>query len=415
MKHLWLVTLLAGAALAAGKDRPAEVNVNERYTVEAVSVSGVDQCKVSKGLREDMQKLVGEKFSQQKVTELIKRLKKEFPNHAAWQKVSRGEKPEHVKLELVVGRRFDLNTILAPTKAHYHSKQGWSGVLSISPEDLGANNRFSFGIASNADDLLERFAGLTAGYERTKLGTDRVRLAFQFETYHQMWNRTTLEELKRAPDTPGIYRTRQNFEPALTVLLASPLKLTVGASFQRFQTQFPAARTEAANAVVTTLRYDRQLEDSAANRHRLEAGYGLRAATRTLDSDFVYARHTWDLRYRFRRGDNRLEVHFISGVISGRAPLFERFVLGNSQTLRGWSKFDVAPLGASRMAHNSLEYRYKIFRVVYDAGAAWNRGQRADPKHSLGAGLRHHDLSLLVAFPVRAGRAEPMFIVGMDF
>ena len=417
MKHLWLVTLLAGAALAAGKDRQAEVNVNERYTVQAVSVSGVDESKVSKSLREDMQKLVGEKFSQQKVTELIKRLKKEFPNHSAWQKVSRGEKPEHVKLELVVGHRFDLSTVLS--KAHYHSKQGWSGQLAISPGPTGNNNRFSFGITSNADDLLERFAGLTAGYERTKLGTDRVRLAFQFESYHQIWNRTTLEELKRAPEVPGIYRTRQNFEPALTVLLASPLKLTVGASFQRFQTQFPAARTEAANAVITTLRYDRQLEDSAANRHRLEAGYGLRAATRTLDSDFVYGRHTWDLRYRFRRDDNRLEVRFISGVISGRAPLFERFVLGNSQTLRGWSKFDVAPLGASRMAHNSLEYRYKIFQVVYDAGAAWNRGQRADPKHSLGVGLRvglrHHEFSLLGAFPVRAGRAEPMFIAGMDF
>jgi outer membrane protein assembly factor BamA len=108
-------------------------------------------------------------------------------------------------------------------------------------------------------------------------------------------------------------------------------------------------------------------------------------------------------------------VQFVSGVISGRAPLFERFVLGNSQTLRGWSKFDVAPLGASRMAHNSLEYRYKIFRVVYDAGAAWDRGQHADPKHSLGVGLRRHEFSLLVAFPVRAGRAEPMFIAGMNF
>jgi hypothetical protein len=414
MKHLWLVTLV-GASLAAGQNRRAEaVNINERYTVESASVSGVDESKVSKGLREDLQKLVGEKFSQQRVTELLKRLKKEFPNRSTWQRVSRGEKPEHVKLELVVGRRFNLNTILAPTKGNYHSKQGWSGVLSVSPDDFGAHNRFSFGILSNGDDLLERFAGLTAGYERTKLGTDRVHLAFQFESYHQIWNRATLDELQREPDVPGIYRTRQNFQPAVTFFLAEPLKLTVGTSFQRFQTQFPAARTEAANAVITSLRYDRQLEDSAANRHRLEAGYGLRAATRTLESDFVYARHTWDVRYRFRRGDNRLEVKFTSGVISGRAPLFERFVLGNSRTLRGWSKFEVTPLGASRMAHNSLEYRYKYFQVVYDAGAAWNRGQRSDPKHSLGLGFRHHDFSLLVAFPVRSGRVEPMFIAGFD-
>jgi len=98
-----------------------------------------------------------------------------------------------------------------------------------------------------------------------------VRLAFEFDSYHEMWNGATVA----AP--ADLYRARQNFEPLATVALWRPLSLSVGASFQRLQVQDPAARTEAANAVITTLRYDRLLEESGPNKHRLEAGYGLRA------------------------------------------------------------------------------------------------------------------------------------------
>ena len=48
--------------------------------------------------------------------------------------------------------------------------------------------------------------------------------------------------------------------------------------------------------------------------------------------------------------------------MNGRAPLFERFTLGDSRTLRGWSKFDVAPVGGSRVAHGSLEYTLPLAR-----------------------------------------------------
>ena len=36
----------------------------------------------------------------------------------------------------------------------------------------------------------------------------------------------------------------------------------------------------------------------------------------------------------------------LAGTISGRAPLFERFALGDTRTLRGWNKFDVDQWGA---------------------------------------------------------------------
>jgi Omp85 superfamily domain len=413
MRHVWVAALLWAAALPVRAQEP-EVNVNERYTVESVEISGADQSKLDQPVRDNLRKLVGQKFSQEKLEELLKLIHKAFPGRPVSIQVSRGSAPEHVKVTFAVGgrsKRFDLT---AP-KAVYHARQGWSGEVDGSVQ--AHSSVFALGVLSDNDTLVERFAGFKARYENRKVGTDRLRLAFEFGSFHQMWNGATLAASadQSAQHVPtDLYRTRQNFEPLATVVLARPLKLSVGASFQRFQTQVSAARTDAANAVIVTLRYDRLLEESGPSKHRLEAGYGLRAATRTLDSDFVYARHIWDFGYTFWRGNHKLSERWQAGAISGSAPLFERFVLGNSSTLRGWNKFDLAPLGGSRMAHNSVEYRYRAFQIFYDAGAVWTRGQNPALKHSAGAGVHIGDLALLVAFPIRNGRVDPVFIAGLN-
>ena len=54
--------------------------------------------------------------------------------------------------------------------------------------------------------------------------------------------------------------------------------------------------------------------------------------------------------------------------------------------LRGWNKYDLDPLGGSRVAHNSLDYRYGIFEAFYDAGAIWDPGQDIVARHSGGRG-----------------------------
>jgi outer membrane translocation and assembly module TamA len=278
------------------------------------------------------------------------------------------------------------------------------------------------GLVSDGDELVERYAGLAARYENTKLGTDRMRLRFQFENYHEQWNAHTQADLPpietaatfAAANTAGAYRTRQNFEPEVTFVLAKPLTLSVGTSFQRFQDQFPAAATESANALITTLRYHRRLEDSE-NQHDLDAGYNLRAATRLLNSDFVYARHRWQFRYMLTRGKSVVIDDLTAGMITGRAPLFERFVLGNSNTLRGWNKYELDPLGGNRMVHNTVEYRYGVFEAFYDSGAIWDRGDTAVLRHSIGVGLRQGLFSLAVAFPVRDGHIDPIFMVGMNY
>ena len=329
------------------------------------------------------------------------------------QKVIRGSKPDHVKVVFEISpNKGDKFNVEVP-KFVYHSKQGWTAAVDAS-STIG-ENRFLFGILSDGDELLERYAGLRARYERLEVGTDRLQLSFEFESYHQQWNRATLVALEENPEVPGVYRTRQNFEPRATVVLARPLTLSFGVSFQRYETQFPAARTEASNEVVNTLRYHQRWESPGANQQELDAGYNLRAATRIFNSDRVFARHAWNVRYTFERDHNTVVVGFLAGVISGQAPLFERFVAGNSQVLRGWNKWDLDPLGGERLALGTIEYRYRIFQIFYDTGSVWDREEDSRARHSMGVGLRKSGFSLAVAFPIKEGRAEPIVLVGMNF
>jgi hypothetical protein len=275
-------------------------------------------------------------------------------------------------------------------------------------------NSFRFGLVSDGDSLDERYAGISARYENRRLGTDRVDLKFQFDSFHDQWNSSTLDALAAggSKETSDAYRTRQNFQPAVTIALAKPLTMEVGASFERFGEQYPAAHTEASDAMIATLRYHRRLEESD-NQQDLDASYSLGAATRILGSDFVYTSHTCEMRYQLTHGKHGLSDTFSGGVITGRAPLDDRFAMGNSMYLRGWNKYEIDPLGGNRMVHNSVDYHYGLFRMFYDTGAIWDEGQAAVPRHSLGVGVRESVLTLAVAFPVRSGHVEPVFMMGV--
>ena len=63
-----------------------------------------------------------------------------------------------------------------------------------------------------------------------------MRFRFQFENYHEQWNPATgsAADFRRA-----LYRTRQNFEPEVTFVLAKPLTLSVGRQLSnRWKTSF---------------------------------------------------------------------------------------------------------------------------------------------------------------------------------
>ncbi len=180
------------------------------------------------------------------------------------------------------------------------------------------------------------------------------------------------------------------------------------------QDMTPAAQTESANAALTSIRYYRRFDDSDYQQD-VNAEYNLRAATHLLASDFAYARHRWSFRYAVSHGKHSLTDQWTAGTISGQAPLFERYVLGNTTTLRGWNKYDIDPVGGNRMVHNSVDYRYGVFQAFYDSGAVWDSGQPVVTRHSVGAGLRQGPLFVAVAFPLREGRVDPIFMVGMNY
>ena len=171
-----------------------------------------------------------------------------------------------------------------------------------------------------------------------------------------------------------------NFEPSATFVLAGPLTFTVGFSFEQLQPQLSAARSESANAVINTLRYHQRWDDSDATNQELDAGYNLRAATRLLGTDLGYTRHAVNARYATMHDHQSIEVKLVAGLIYGHAPLFERFVLGDSYTLRGWNKYDLDPLGGNRLVYGSVTYGYHIMRVFYDTGSVWDQGRTPESR-----------------------------------
>ncbi len=406
-----LLLLLLWPSMVKAGDQDAEANVNSKYKVESVDLSGVSVSRISHSLHDDMQKLVGEKYNQEAARALVKRLRQELPNYSIDLKVSRGDKTDYVKVVFEAERNWWHRLDIALPPNVYHSKEGWNGTLEI-PIDVGPSV-FTFGFTNTADTLLERNAGYRFRYEHKKVGTDRVQLRLEFDTYHQKWNAATEAALAENPEVPGIYRTRQNFEPAVSFIVFRDLKLSVGTSFQRFETQYPTTHTQTAYAGIADVLYRHDWQERNGLRQRIKASYSLRTATRVLDSDFVYTRHFWTADYTLTRGKHLFGAHFQGGFAQGTAPLFERFSLGNSATLRGWNKFDVAPIGGERAAHGSLEYRYSLFQIFYDVGAVWDPGKSAPVRHALGFGLAaRHGAFMSLAFPVRLDHVTPVFMVG---
>lgn len=414
MRLRWCgILMCAGMLLAANE--PAltspDFNVNSRYTVESVEFDGGEPG-LSSRLREEIQNAIGQKLNTAYFEDLAHQIEREIRARTVTHRVERGSHPEHVKVVFQVTRREPRFEVSVP-KFLYNSRQGWTAAAEATAAFSG--HRLTFGLVSDGDELAERYAGMLARYENRKLGTEKLRLRFDFETYHQQWNGATLEEIDRHSDIPGIYRTRYNLQPVLTFVPFRSLSVSAGVSFQQFETQFPAARTEAANAAVTTLRYQRRVEGSGTTQQSLDAGYHLRAATKALDSDYVYTRQRWDGQYAVTHGRHSLTDEVSAGLITGHAPLFDRFILGNSSTLRGWNKYDLEPAGGDRMVHNSLEYQYRILYVFYDSGSVWIKSEEPAVRHSVGAGVRRGIFSLALAFPLRDGRIEPVVMLGMNY
>jgi hypothetical protein len=389
------------------------VNVNERYVVESVAYPGIDESKISQALRNEAQKMIGVKYNEQTANSILGKLREEVKKekYEISLKVEKGNNPDKVKVVFQFKKnRFELG---GAAGGSYHSQEGFSGGVSTTLNELTYHNNFAFKLESGANTLLERYTGITASFENKKVGTENVRLHFDFSSFHEKFNAATTTALALRPDVPGVYRARQSFAPSL-LLKPFPNKyvgveLSAGLDFQSLEFQTPASRTQTANAGHANVSLN-SCNDQGKYRECLNVIYNLRTATRALDSDFVYTRHFLLVSPFRTQGAHTFSANFSYGWITGTPPLFERFALGNTYTLRGWNKFDVSPLGGTHAAHGSLEYRYRHFKVFYDVGTEWDKNQYSPIRHGLGFGIiLWKDFAILLAFPIRSHNVKPAF------
>ena len=424
---MWRVCLL-GVALAVGlmatpgdDEVPLPVsnltNINARFTVESVTLVGWTMQSVSHSLRADLDQVVGQKLDHPRLEQLATRLKKELRVADVSVKVAKGSTPEHVIVTFEITKGNERRLDLEVAKFLYNSAEGWSGEATATTHAAG--NTFMVGVVSDGDVLVERYSGVRARVERNELGTERLGVSFEFDNFHDLWNPATLAAEPSA--SPELYQDRQVFSPEATLRIAQAVELDFGARFSRIRLSTPATRTESSNGVVTTLRYhprwgsadDPKRPDDPEQ--EVDASYSVEAATHALGSDADYTRHYVRARYRFHHVHNLLEIGFLAGKITGIAPLFDRFVLGNSSTLRGWDKYQIDPLGGSHVVHGSIDYTYRWVQAFYDTGAIWDRAEDREQRQSVGVGLKKDNFQVAVAFPVRAGHANLVFYAGMNF
>jgi hypothetical protein len=427
-----LVSCFSVAQVADGqgflaREVAAEANANTRYIVEAVQITGESGLKLSKSLESAFQQLIGSHFDPERFDEIAREMRKELHLKSVTPHLMRGSQPDTVRVEFEAHRRSVVFDVTLP-KFLYHSKQGWSAEGTASTT-IARSNVLTFGLISDGGTLTERYAGSAAVYENTHVGTERVHLSFEFDQLHEQWNRATLMALDSNPKDPQTYRERRNFQPTVTVIMTRPLIFQFGASLQQLELQpngFVSQNTTnpnsgitaSANALFATLRYHRQFEGPSRTQE-IAVDYNIRSASHSVRSDYTYTRHHWDAAYTLTRGNQTIQDDFTAGFISGQAPFFERFVVGTSSLLRGWNRFEIDPLGGTRLVHNSVAYRYRFPRltgqVFYDAGSLWHGNGDSGIRHSVGVGVSRSIFTLAVAIPVREGRIDPVFMVGMNY
>ena len=415
----------------------AESNVNQQYLVESVSLAGVEvahyrDSRLSPTLRRRLSALVGVPCDMSTISDLADKLRATLHLQEVTQHLTRGSSPDRIRVnfELV---RPDATFDLSVPRFLYSSNQGWTA-------EVNARMRFqdhsiTAGFGSNGDDLVERFTGFSTRYEEGRLFSNRVKFAVGIEGYHDLWNSSTRQAVLGqgaqtglnglAADTSkqfALYRSRRNIEPTLTFAVTRELSLSVGASFESMEMETPPLAgddaSKSANAATGEVNFG-YTREGAENEQRWDAKYSVRAATRQLGSDYVYRRQSISVRYGWKHGKHMVTDRVTAGTIRGNAPLFERFVLGNSSTLFGWDRYAIDPLGGSRMAHNSVSYGRQIQQttaeVFYDAGVVGDGDKLGTLRHSVGFGVRQGIFNIAMAFPLFEGRVAAVFMAGMNY
>ena len=395
-------------------------NINSRYLIESVTFSGIDEKQIPADTLTQVRNVVGGKLDPKEGDRLTELLVKALPGYEVKRRFERGNEAGQLRLIFDVTRKAPPSWIrFAPShsKILYHAFQGWSAALDIpiTVQDF----RFTFGFAiADEDALIEQFSGYRVRVEARKLGTRRLGAAIEFSDSDPTWREATLAAVAADPTIPAVYEERRTVEPTLTFAVNPHLRVTGGLSTTTLDPFFLSTPTNEpsrqANAGIASISFDQSWTRTGVT-HEVEASYELRAASSTFDSDLDYTRHFFAGGYRFRQGRSALIADWTGGHARGELPLFERFAVGDTRTLRGWNKFDLSPAGGTRLFHQTLEYRYRIFAIFLDSGSVWTRETSASTKFSTGFGLHSDHVLLMLGVPLNQDDTRVSFMMGVRF
>src|SRR5258708_15455070 len=208
----------------AAQDDSGELNVNARYTVESIDFSRQHDYRLSSSLLAEIHNFIGQKLNSEKLGRLAARIGAELHAHHVSFRVARGLAPEHVRVLLDVDDR-KVNFDFSIPRVAYNSRLGLSGAGEATI--TAGPNALTFGVLSDGESLVERSTGFRAKYERLAFGENqRVRLGFEFDAFHEQYDRSTVAALASETGSSlgaAAYRSRRNFEPSATFVLAGPL------------------------------------------------------------------------------------------------------------------------------------------------------------------------------------------------
>jgi hypothetical protein len=390
-------------------------NVNARYIVEQADISGMPEADVPQGLRDDLRALVGNRLDSGEADRLEQRIRNELPGYKVTRRITRGSEVGRIRLVYELCKtapppwlRFE------PLRSGYvyHSEQGGGAYfdLNIGDRDLRVT---PFGAIDYADDLVEEYSGFGLRFEARKLGTRRLGASIEWSTFDQDWRTATLDALALRPDIPVPYDQRSTITPLIKFAFSPEVSISAGVSIAELEPLAPATESRMANAVVASIDFDKRWWDDSGGKRRVEGSFGVHSGTRSLESDLTYNRYLGQGSYRFDVGRHHIQAAGMAGGITGHAPLFERFTLGDSTTLRGWDKYDIAPAGGDRVLYSSIEYRYTGLALFLDVGSVWDANTEKKVRVSTGFGFHAGPAFLVVGFPLNTDDLTAVVALGL--
>ena len=411
-------------------------NINARYVIESVSVSPKFEKGVPKPLMDELQALRGKRLDAEEGQRLSKKIADSLTGYGELHvkpRFERGSQPGQLRVIFEVTEtgtwlgfhRLGVSTV---PKFVYHAYQGWSTAMDI---PIGGDDlQFTFGFAiANEDDLLEQYSGVRIRFASRNVGTKRLGAGIELSHYGQSWREATLFTVAADPTIPQAYDGRTTVEPNLTFAFNRHFRVSGGVSVSELETLEPldvldppdpveldeSGQSMMASTGVFSAAFDQRWPAGPGRSHEVTGSYELRISSEGLGSDLDYTRHLAIASYRFRHGRSALIAGARFGRSHGSVPLFERFAIGDTSTLRGWNKFDINPAGGTRLIYSTLEYRWRCAAVFVYAGSVWDPNTDSSTRWSTGFGCHGNKFFLTLGVPLNADDVNVTFMTGVRF